>query len=58
MQSISLQNKNLATPIGNLEANEEIVIAIPAAALKLTSTLEHPSTSSELLGRFTLLDRR
>jgi hypothetical protein len=56
--STSLQNKNLATPVRQLGDDEEIVISIPAAALKFTSTFDLPSTSTELPGRFTLRDRR
>jgi hypothetical protein len=52
--SASLQNRNLATPISQLGDDEELVIAIPAEAAELSSTLELPSTSISLLGRFTL----
>jgi hypothetical protein len=56
--SASLQNKNLTPPISGLDSSEEIVIAIPAVTVKLTSTLDLPSTTTELLGQFTLRDRR
>jgi hypothetical protein len=56
--SASLQNINLATPVSQLGSDEEIVITISLATLKLSSTLDLPSTSTELLGRFTLRDRR
>jgi hypothetical protein len=55
---MSIQNRNLATPVSDLEWSEELVIAIPVTALELTATLALPSTSTELLGHFTLLDRR
>jgi hypothetical protein len=54
----SLQNRNLATPVSQLNGSEEIVMAIPTATLKLSSTLDLSSTSTELLGRFTLRDWR
>lgn len=52
--SVGLQNKNLSAPVTNLEDSEEIVMAIPNTALILAATLDSPSTSSELLGHFTL----
>lgn len=56
--STSFQNRNLIAPVNGLEVSEEIVITIPAGTLKLTSTLDFPSTSTQLLGRFTLRDQR
>ncbi len=55
--STSLQNKNFAAPINGLDATEELVVAIPATTIKLTSTLDLPSASTELVGRFTLRNR-
>jgi hypothetical protein len=56
--SASLQNRNFATPISQLDNREEIMMTIPAATLKLSSTLDVPFTSAALLGRFTLRDWR
>jgi hypothetical protein len=55
--STSLENRNLATPVRDLGSGEEIVFVIPTGGLKLSSTLDLPSASTELLGRFTLRDR-
>jgi hypothetical protein len=55
--STSFQNRNLATPVHDLGSGEEIVVVIPTGGLKLSSTLDLPSASTELLGRFTLRDR-
>jgi hypothetical protein len=57
-QSTSLRNRNLATPVSQLDSGEELVMTIPAGVLKLTSTLDLPSTSTALLGRFSLQDWR
>lgn len=57
-QSVALLNKNLLQPLGNLDESEELVLAVPAETLKLTATLDRPLTSTKLLGRFTLRDRR
>jgi hypothetical protein len=54
----ALQNKNLATPIGQLGDSEEIVIVMPSDTIKLSATLDDPSTSAKFLGRFTWRDRR
>ena len=56
--SAALQNKNLAQPVSGLDEGEEIVIVVPAETLKFTATLNQPSTSNHLVGRFTLRDRR
>jgi len=56
--STSLQNRNLTAAASDLDASEEIVIIIPAATLKLTSTPNLPSSSTELLGKFILRDWR
>jgi hypothetical protein len=56
--STSLQNRTLAIPVSQLGRGEELVIRIPIAGLKLSSTLDLPSTSAELLGEFKLRDRR
>jgi hypothetical protein len=57
LSSTALRN-NLLTPISQLDSGEEIVMAIPAGPVKISSTLDLPSTTTELLGRFTLRDRR
>jgi hypothetical protein len=54
----SLQNKNFAIPIAGLGDNEEIIIAVPWESLKLSADLDNPCTSAELVGRFTLCDRK
>jgi hypothetical protein len=56
--STSLQNRNLTEPLVGLGANEEITITIPADTIKLASTLDVPSTSTQLVGRFTLREQR
>lgn len=56
-QSAALRNRT-AAQVSELDDSEEIVMAIPSAPLKLSATLDLPSTSTELLGRFTLRDRR
>ena len=56
--SASLQNRNFAAPISQLDNGEEIVMTIPAATLKLSSTLDVPLASGALVGRFTLRDWR
>jgi hypothetical protein len=56
--SSALQNKNLATPIDQLGDGEEILVVIPSGTIKLSATLDVPSTSTEFLGRFTWRDRR
>jgi len=54
----ALQNKNLATPIDQLGDGEEILVVIPSGTIKVSATLDVPSTSTEFLGRFTWRDRR
>lgn len=54
----ALQNKNLATPISGLEGSEEISVTVPFNEIKLSATLDQPSTSSEFIGHLTLRDRR
>jgi hypothetical protein len=54
--STSLENRNRATPVRELGSGEEILFVIPTGGLKLSSTLDRPSASTELLGRFTLRD--
>ena len=56
--STGLDNKNLPAPIPGLDSNEEIVMTIPTESLILTSTLDAPSTSVDLVGNFSLRDRR
>jgi hypothetical protein len=56
--STALQNKNLLTPISELDSGEEIVMAIPTESVKISAVLDLPATSTALLGRFTLRDRR
>jgi hypothetical protein len=56
--STALQNKNLNPPVSGLDSSEEITISIPTETVKLTATLDLPSTTIELVGRFTLRDRR
>jgi hypothetical protein len=56
--STGLDNKNLPSPIPDLDSNEEIVMTIPTESLLLTSTLDAPSTSVDLAGNFILRDRR
>lgn len=56
--SASVQNRNLTTPVDQLGDREELVMTIPSATLKLLATMEKPATSTEVLGRFTLRDRR
>jgi hypothetical protein len=58
LRPISTALKSLDPPISGLDSSEEIVIAIPAETVKLTSTLDRPSTTIQLIGRFTLRDRR
>lgn len=57
-QSVALQNKNLAEPVGGLGEGEEIVMVAPAETLEFTATLDQPSTSNQLVWRFTLRDSR
>ena len=56
--STGLDNKNLPVPIPGLESNEEIVMSIPTESLILSSTVDAPSTSVDLVGNFVLRDRR
>jgi hypothetical protein len=56
--SASLQNKNLAIAVSQLDDREEIVMTIPCETLKLFATMDAPATSTEVLGRFTLRDWR
>jgi hypothetical protein len=56
--STSLQNKNLAAPLSRLEDGEELTICIPSETLNLVATIDAPSTSAKVLGRFTLRDSR
>jgi hypothetical protein len=56
--STGLQNKNLNPPVSGLDSSEEITISIPTETVKLTATLDLPSATIELVGRFTLRDRR
>ena len=56
--SVSLQNKNLDTPVSQLDGREELVMTIPDADLKLLATMDAPVTSTDLFGRFTVRDRR
>lgn len=57
-RSVALLNKNLTQPISGLGEEEEIQIVAPAETLELTATLDRPSTSNQLVWRFTLRDRR
>jgi hypothetical protein len=57
-QSAALQNKNLVQPVNGLGDDEEIEMVAPAETLELTATLDQPSTSNQLVWRFTLRDRR
>jgi hypothetical protein len=57
-QSTSLRNKNLGVAIEQLGEREELVMAIPYEMTKLVATLDVPSTSREIQGRFTLRDVR
>jgi hypothetical protein len=56
--SASLQNRNSAAPISQLDNGEEIMMTIPAPTVKLSSTLDVPFTSAAFVGRFTLRDWR
>lgn len=56
--SVSLQNRNLAVPVRQLDASEELVMTIPSETLKLSVTLDAPVASTAILGRFTLRNRR
>jgi hypothetical protein len=56
--STALQNKQLATAVRPLDDKEELTMAIPFENLKLVVTTDAPETSTEILGRFTLRDRR
>ncbi len=56
--STSLQNKNLATALSQLDDREELVIVIPHETLSLLATIDTPAASTKVLGRFTLRDRR
>lgn len=56
--STSLQKKNLATALSQLDDREELVIVIPCETLNLLATIDAPATSTKVLGRFTLRDRR
>ena len=56
--SISLQNKNFATPLGQLNDREELVIRMPSETFKLLTTIDAPATSAKVLARFNLRDRR
>ena len=58
LTSASLQNRNLAMPVQELNEEEEIVISIPPTELILASSLDLPTASTELTGRFTLRDKR
>jgi hypothetical protein len=57
-ESTSLQNKNLASPVIGLKDNEEIMVTIPSSPVSLSATLEKPTASVEILGRFTWVDQR
>ena len=56
--SVSLQSRNLDTPVSQLDGREELVMTIPDADLKLLATMDAPVTSTDLFGRFTVRDRR
>lgn len=56
--SVSLQRKNLAAPFSQLKDSEELLMMVPNETLKLLVTPDAPDTSIELLGRFTLRNRK
>lgn len=56
--STSLQNRNLATAISQMDDQEELVMVIPSETVKLLATTNTAATSTEVLGRFTLRDWR
>jgi hypothetical protein len=56
--SIGLRNKNFASRLPQLDDREEIVMVIPPEVAALRATLDAPTTSVKVLGRFTLRDGR
>lgn len=56
--SVSLQNKNLATPVRGIDNTEEIIMTFPFPRMKLSATLDQPYASAEIMGQFTWLDER
>lgn len=56
LSSVSMQNRNLSSPILRLESGEEIVVVVPAESLKLVATMDDPTCSIALTGKFTLRD--
>jgi len=54
--STSLRNKNLPAPLNQLGDGEELILTIPKGTLHLSPTLDAPTASSRLLGRFLLRD--
>ena len=55
--SAALNNKRVV-PLSGLDDGEELVIRIPADAVKLSASLNQPSASTKLIGTFTLRNQR
>lgn len=54
--SCALRNKNVR--VSGLENQDELLMVIPAESIKLIGTFRAPTSSAELVGRFTLRDAR